>query len=186
MTIDYKKQDLTDYGERDFNLSFYFEKTIGYNSFILMNSIQRINVFDAPIPADNNDYWKYSIRQTYKLDTRDSFFSPNGGLYFVTYGEWGRSLTSAVVSNYLKVAEQARLYIRIFKNWTLVPSFNSGYIKGLSGESILLEERFALGGMDSIRGYREGIINDLTPQIGSQYFYTSSVELRRKLFWKLR
>jgi outer membrane protein insertion porin family len=100
------------------------------------------------------------------------------------YGEWGRSFKSQSVANYLKVVEQARLYIPIFKSWTVVPSFNCGYIKGLKGESILLDERFALGGMDSIRGYREGIINDLTPQIGSQYFYTSTLEIRRLLFWK--
>jgi len=184
VTVDYKKEDLTDYAKKSFDLSLYFEKTIGYNSFILMNSFQRINVFDAPVLADNNDYWKYSIRPTYKLDTRDSFFSPNVGLYFVTYGEWGHIFKGKEAANYVKVVEQAMLYIPIFKSWTLVPSFNSGYIKGLGGKSVFLDERFALGGMNSIRGYREGIINDLTAQVGAQYFYTSSLELRRKLFWR--
>jgi outer membrane protein insertion porin family len=185
VTISYDRQDLVDYGERDFNLSFYFQKTIGYNTFIFMNSIQRINVFDASVLTDDYDYWKYSVRQTYTLDTRDSVFSPSKGLYFSTYGEWGRSFESSVVANYLTVSEQARLYIPVFDNWTVVPSFNSGYIKGLHGESILLDERFALGGLNSIRGYREGIIQDLTPQIGSQYFYTNTIEVRRKLFWRL-
>ncbi len=184
VTVDYKKEDLTDYGKKSLNLSFYFEKTIGYNTFILTNSFQRINVFDAPVLADNNTYWKYSIRQTYRLDTRDSFFSPNKGLYFNVYGEWGRSFKSSAIANYVKVVEQARLYIPILKSWTIVPSFNSGYVKGLKGDSILLDERFSLGGMDNIRGYREGIINDLTPNIGSQYFYSSSIEIRRKLFWR--
>jgi len=184
VTVGYSKDDLTDYGRKKLDMSFYFEKTLGYHSFILRNSFERINVFDASVPADNTAYWKYSIRQTYKLDTRDSVFSPNKGLLFTVYGEWGRSFKSQAIANYLKVVEQTKLYVPILKSWTLVPSFNAGYIKGLKGDSILLDERFALGGMDSIRGYREGIINDLTPQIGSQYFYTGTMELRRLLFWR--
>ena len=184
ITVGYAKEDLTDYGRKAFDASFYFQKTFGIHYFELRNSFERINIFDATLPADDTAYWKYSIRQTYKLDTRDSVFSPNKGLLFSVYGEWGRSFKSQAIANYLMVVEQARLYIPILKSWTLVPSFNSGYIKGLKGESILLDERFALGGMDSIRGYREAIINDLTPQIASQYFYTGTLELRRLLFWK--
>lgn len=184
VTVGYAKEDLTDYARKAFDASFYFQKTIGIHYFELRNSFQRINIFDSTVLADNTAYWKYSIRQTYKLDTRDSVFSPNRGLLFSVYGEWGRSFKSQSIANYLKVVEQARLYIPLFKSWTLVPSFNAGYIHGLRGESILLDERFALGGMDSIRGYREGLINDLTPQIGHQYFYTGTMELRRLLFWK--
>ena len=185
VTVGYSKQDLTDYGRKKFDMSFYFEKTFGYHSFILRNSFERVNVFDAPILADNTAYWKYSIRQTYRLDTRDSVFSPNKGLYFNVFGEWGRSFKSQAIANYVKVVEKAKVYIPILKTWTLVPSLDAGYIKGLRGESILLDERFALGGMDSIRGYREGIINDLTPKIGSQHFYTFSLELRKLLFWRI-
>ena len=184
VTVGYAKEDLTEYARKAFDASFYFQKTIGIHYFELRNSFERINIFDATLPADDTAYWKYSIRQTYKLDTRDSVFSPNRGFLFSVYGEWGRSFKSQSIANYLKVVEQARLYIPVFTSWTIVPAFNAGYIKGLRGESILLDERFALGGMDSIRGYREGIINDLTPQIGSQYFYTSTLEIRKLLFWK--
>jgi len=185
VTLSYTNDDLTDYARKGLDLSFYFEKTIGIHSFVLRNSFERVNIFDAPILSDNTAYWKYSIRQTYTLDARDSVFSPNKGFLFSVYGEWGRTFETQIIANYLKVVEQLRVYVPILKSWLLVPSFNAGYIKGLRGESILLDERFALGGMDSIRGYRERIINDLTPVVDSQYFYTGTMELRRLLFWKL-
>ncbi|MFH1223145.1 MAG: POTRA domain-containing protein [Pseudomonadota bacterium] len=182
--VEYKKEDMIDYGQRKLDLALYLEKTFGKHSLILRNAFERVTIFDSTDPADNGAYWKYSLRPIYRFDTRNSVFNPTRGVNFAVYGEWGHSFKSALLTDYVKFAERIRLYVPMFTNWTFVPTFDAGYIKGLKGDSVLLDERFKLGGSDNLRGYRENIINDLTPRISSQYYYLFSLEFRRKLFWK--
>lgn len=183
VAVETRKDDYPDYAQKKLDTAFYVEKKIGHHSLILRNAFERVNIFEAVDPADDASYWKYSIRQTYRYDTRDSIFSPTRGFNFLVYGEWGRSLNTQVITNYAKVEQRLSFYIPLFSKFTLMSSFDSGYVKGLKGDPVLLNDRFALGGFDSIRGYREGIIADLTPDLSRQQFYTFSVELRRLLFW---
>ncbi len=185
LAVETRKDDYPDYGQRKLDTALYFEKKLGHHSLILRNAFERINIFDAVNIADNASYWKYSIRQTYRFDTRDSVFNPTKGFNFSVYGEWGRSLNSSAVTNYAKVLENLNFYVPLFNKFTLMSGLDVGYVKGLKGDSVLLDDRFTLGGFDSIRGYREGIIADLTPNISDQQFYTFSVELRRQLIWNL-
>ena len=182
LVVETRKDDYPDYGQRKIDTALFFEKRLGHHSLILRNAFERINIFDATVSADNASYWKYSIRQTYRFDTRDSIFSPTRGFNFQVYGEWGRSLKTSLLSNYVKVNESMKFYVPLFSKFTLMSGVNAGYVKGLKGESVLLDDRFALGGFDSIRGYREGIIADLIPNLHDQQYYTVSVELRRLLF----
>jgi len=184
VNIEARKDDLPAYGQKKLDLAFYLEKTFGSHTLILRNAVERVSIFDSQVPEDNGAYWKYSLRPIYRFDTRNSVFNPTRGLNLLVYGEWGHSIKSVLITDYVKFEERARLYVPIFKNWTFVPAFDAGYIKGLKGDSILLDERFKLGGSDNLRGYRENIINDLTPQISSQSYYIFTLELRRTLFWK--
>jgi len=183
IAVETRKDDYPDYAQKKLNAAFYIEKKLGNHSLILRNAFERINIFEAVDPADDASYWKYSIRQTYRYDTRDSIFSPTKGFNFLVYGEWGRSLNTQVITNYAKVEERLSFYIPLFYKFTLMSSLDAGYVKGLRGDPVLLNDRFALGGFDSIRGYREGIIADLTPDLSKQQYYTFSLELRRILFW---
>ncbi|MCX6112431.1 MAG: BamA/TamA family outer membrane protein, partial [Proteobacteria bacterium] len=185
INVGFKKEDLPDYGRRKLNIAFYFEKKLGNHYLILRNAFDRVNIFDATLIANNSTYWKYSLRPTYRYDNRDSVFNPTRGINFQVYGEWGHSLRSNDIVNYLKVVQLTKAYFTPIKNWMIVAGFDAGYIKGLNGGSILQDERFSLGGIDSIRGYRENIINDTTPVLPHQYFYTFTMELRRNLFWRL-
>ena len=183
VVVEARKDDYPDYAQKTLDTAFYFEKRLGSHSLILRNAFERINIFEAVNPLDNASYWKYSIRPTYRFDTRDSIFSPTKGFSFSIYGEWGKSLNTSIITNYAKVVERMRFYLPLFSKFTLMSSVDAGYVKGLGGDPVLLEDRFTLGGFDSIRGYREGIIADLTPNISDQKFYTFSLELRRELFW---
>ncbi|MEI6092736.1 MAG: POTRA domain-containing protein [bacterium] len=184
VNVGFKKEDLPDYGRKKLDISFYLEKQMGSHYVALRNAFERINIFAAKVFADESIYWKYSIQQSYRYDSRDSVFNPTRGINFLVYGEWGHSLKSAVVVNYLKAVQKTKAYFTPVKDWVFVTGLEAGYIKGLSGESILQDDRFSLGGVDSIRGYREKIINDTTPQLPFQYYYTFSAELRRNLFWR--
>ena len=77
------------------------------------------------------------------------------------------------------------MYYTFLEKWTIATRFSTGATKSISGTSILFDDRFLLGGVGSVRGYREGIISDLTPVINRQYFFDGSIELRRQLFWQL-
>ncbi len=183
LAVEATKDDYPDYGQKKLDTALYFEKKIGDHSLILRNAFERINIFEATNPADDASYWKYSIRQSYRYDTRDSIFSPTRGFNFLVYGEWGHSLNTAVSTNYAKVEERMSFYVPLFSKFTLMSSLDTGYVKGLGGDDVLLNDRFSLGGFDSIRGYREGIIADLTPYLNHQQYYNFSIELRRLLFW---
>ena len=185
INVGFKKEDLPDYGRRKLDIAFYFEKQLGSHYLSLRNAFDRINIFDATLAANNSTYWKYSLRPTYRYDNRDSVFNPTRGINFQVYTEWGHSLYSNAIVNYLKVVQLTKGYFTPIKNWMIVTGFDAGYIKGLNGGSILQDERFSLGGIDSIRGYRENIINDTTPVLPHQYFYTFTMEVRRDLFWLL-
>ncbi len=182
--VDFKKEDFPDYGRKKLDIAFYFEKQIGHNYLTLRQAFERVNIFDAKVIQDESIYWKYSIRPSYRFDNRDSFFNPTKGINFLIYGEWGTSLKSDVIVNYIKFVQRTRTYVSFLRAWTFVTAFDTGYIKGLKGDSILQDERFSLGGIDSIRGYRWKIINDTTPKLPYQYYYTFTLELRRKLFWR--
>ncbi|MEI6080663.1 MAG: POTRA domain-containing protein, partial [bacterium] len=184
VNVGFKKEDLPAYGRRKLTIAFYFEKQMGSNYVALRNAFERVNIFAAQVLADESSYWKYTLRPTYRYDSRDSVFTPTRGINFQVYGEWGHSLKSSLVVNYLKAVETTRAYFTPIRNWTVVGALNAGYAKGLKGDSILLDERFTLGGVDTVRGYRENIINDTTPQLSHQYYYTFTAELRRTLFWK--
>ncbi|MBN1113977.1 MAG: BamA/TamA family outer membrane protein [Oligoflexia bacterium] len=179
------KDDLPSYDKKKFDLSFYFEKGFGRHSLILRNAFERVNIFNANIDYDNAIYWKYSIRQMYQYDSRDSVFNPGRGFKFLAYVEWGHSIQSDIAANYLKFADKGRIYIPVLENWTIASALGMGYVTGLSGSYLLVDDRFALGGSGSLRGFREGIISDITPELVSQYYYTFSLELRRKLIWNL-
>lgn len=184
VNVGFKKEDLPDYGKKKLDIAFYFEKQMGSHYVTLRNAFERVNIFAAKVLADESIYWKYSLRQSYRYDNRDSAFNPTKGINFLVYGEWGHSLKSNVIVNYLKAVQRTKAYFTPVRNWVFVASLEAGYMKGLNGDSILQDERFSLGGIDSIRGYRERIINDTTPKLPYQYYYTFSAELRRNLFWR--
>lgn len=183
-----KKEDLIYYGEKRTNLSLYFEKTFGKNKIVLRNSIDNINtiMFDdvTEIQADTN-YWKYTFRQSYFLDDRNSIFNPSSGYYLNIFAEYGKAFSVDTSNTYIKLVDRFRNYIELDKGFILYSTVNFGALFGLYGDELLLDERFFMGGTDSLRGYKRNFINDYIRNIDKQYFYTGSVELRKDLFMNL-
>jgi len=93
-------------------------------------------------------------------DSRNRFFLPTKG--------WVNSINISYAggilggdSNFLKLTGEHQVYFTPWKNLTTHLKFGYGYLTEGSGKRIPVFERFYLGGLDSVRGYKYG---DISPR----------------------
>jgi outer membrane protein insertion porin family len=177
------KNDYPSYGKINSDVGFYFEKRIKNNFLSVGNVIERIEIFNSNLTEGNNNYWKYYFKPLYRYDGRNSIFNPTKGVYFISYLKWGYALEQGLSSSFIKGYQKTRFYIPIIHDFNSVISLGLGYIKNLSGKGVLIDERFELGGLNSIRGYEWNAISDLSLNLKEQYFYSLNFELRKNIFW---
>jgi len=181
-----RKEDFIYYGQEKLNFAVNLEKKYIKHRLILRNAIENIDFIQIEdIDLDPN-YWKYSIRQSYYYDARNSIFNPTSGFYLNVFVEYGRSFAGQETNNYIKAVDRIRNYFELNKGLVFYSTFNFGLLYALYGDKLLLDERFVLGGIDSIRGYKRNFINTYeNDDINRQWFYTASFELRQDLVMNL-
>jgi outer membrane protein insertion porin family len=121
------------------------------------------------------------IGQSFLYDKRDNKFNPNKG-YFVKLNQDLAGLGGD--SKFLRHEVRSGYFIPVFRknnDIVLQLSANTGYIFGLGGEDVRINERFFVGG-DDLRGFRTAGIGPrditTTDALGGNLYYTASTELR--------
>jgi outer membrane protein assembly factor BamA len=177
--------------------SIYFSNIYGLNSSIahsvnLNTEITTelkfkkaiINIIGDYKPEEN--IVTNSILFGYSRDTRDNIFNPRKGLHSLTSIEFAGLILKGG-NHFVRCIEDISLYKRIFKRYVIATNLKVGYtipLKGYTGDSISVDERFELGGSSSLRGYAESSIGapDIRGKRSGIYIINGGEEIRFPLY----
>jgi len=116
-------------------------------------------------------------------DKRDNRFRPSEGYYLKLNNELA-GLGGDI--SFLKTEVKAAYYYSIFDKWVLQFAGTGGYIFGLGGDDVPINERFFKGGR-SLRGFESGGIGPRDASsddaLGGNAYYTGTVELEFPIAW---
>ncbi|MEX0878581.1 MAG: outer membrane protein assembly factor BamA [Thermoanaerobaculia bacterium] len=100
-----------------------------------------------------------SLTPAYRYDSRNDPFDPTRGFRLFASVQYAPSYLGSSAA-FLKPGLGSTIYIpsRFPRRALLGLNFEAGYVKGLSGDSIPIFERFQLGGEQSLRGFRVGAV----------------------------
>jgi len=119
-----------------------------------------------------------SIGQTFTYDDRDNKFNPTRGTTVRLMQEFAGLGGD---SRYLKHDVKAAYFYPVYPKWVASVSGTGGYVFGLGGKDVRINDRFYVGG-DDLRGFRTAGIGprDIATDdaLGGNAYYTSSVELK--------
>ena len=131
-------------------------------------SIEQITQFNAVNTANNQGIRIGSITPQLRLDLRDNPITPKRGFFASTSFEYANSFLGSQVSpnpvNYGRFQARSDLYLDFIPHVVWFTSMRGGWLKNFAnvygtGFSIPLIKQFALGGINSMRGYLEQEIN---------------------------
>ncbi len=100
-------------------------------------------------------------------DSRNRYFMPTKGSYHRIDFEYAGNFLGGE-SNYLKIVGEDSIYKPIFKRLIGHIRWGYGYLTEGGAHKIPVFERFYLGGIDSVRGYRYGDISPIDPKTGNR------------------
>ena len=103
-----------------------------------------------------------SLSGAIKRDTRDDAFFPNEGSVTSLSLEFAGGPLGGD-NNFVKYIAEGAKYFPLFWDTTFVTHGVIGYIQGFGGKEIPVYERFYLGGINTIRGFRTRSIGPLDP-----------------------
>ncbi len=129
-------------------------KDVINNSSVIIQESMKIHVTSA-----------LEFGMTY--DSRNRYFLPTKGWVHaleLTYA--GKMLGGD--SNFIKFTGEHQVYRPVFKNLSAHLKLGYGYLTEGSGKKIPVFERFYLGGLDSVRGYKYGDISPRDTQTGER------------------
>ncbi len=119
-----------------------------------------------------------SVGHAFTYDDRDNKFNPNKG-YYLRFSEEVAGLGGN--SKYLKHELKGSYYYPVSSKWTLGVLGAGGYVFGLGGRDVRINDRFFLGG-DDLRGFRNAGIGprDTTSldALGGNAYYTATAEVK--------
>ncbi len=131
----------------------------------------------SSIQQDEGRFTKSSITLIPRYDSRDSLFNAKeGSLHSIEYEFAG--LGGTVGFN--KLIGDSGWYFPLVWKFIGVAHGRAGYVKGISGMDLPDFEKFYLGGINTVRGFRR---DDLAPQqgggpVGGDYFLQSNLEIK--------
>jgi outer membrane protein insertion porin family len=147
-------------------------------------SLRENNVTD--VRADASTYIKEqvgknvnsSIGQSFAYDDRNNKLDPSKGYYFSISQEFAGLGGD---SRYLKHVVKASYYYPITTKWRTSIMGSAGYIFGIGGRDVRINDRFFVGG-DDLRGFRNAGIGprDIATRdaLGGNAYYTGTAELK--------
>lgn len=127
---------------------------------------------------------RFIYLQTY--DRRDSISNPKKGYLSSTKISFAGLLLGGDADYTL--LEEKFLFLKSFGGLTAALRLGTGFISSLKGSSVPIQDRFFLGGAESVRGYKYGTISptdDKGNYVGGKAYGLFSVELRHKLYGQL-
>ncbi len=119
-----------------------------------------------------------SISQSFTYDDRNNKLDPSSGYYFRFYQEFAGLGGD---SRYLKHEIKSSYYYPITNKWRVGVMGSTGYIFGVAGRDVRINDRFFVGG-DDLRGFRNSGIGprdtDTRDALGGNAYYTGTAELK--------
>ena len=119
-----------------------------------------------------------SISHSITYDNRDNKFDPHKGYFFSGSQEFAGIGGD---SRFLKHELRGSYYYPVAKKWTASLLGSGGYVLGLSGRNVRINDRFFLGG-DDLRGFRSAGVGprDTTTDdaLGGNIYYSATSELK--------
>ncbi len=119
-----------------------------------------------------------SIGQSLTYDDRNNKLDPSSGYYFRFYQEFAGLGGD---SRYLKHELKSSYYYPITSKWRAGVMGSAGYMFGVGGRDVRINDRFFVGG-DDLRGFRNAGIgprDDATKDaLGGNIYYTGTAELK--------
>ncbi len=130
----------------------------GYIKGSLTFKAEKVNIYnlveDASWETLQQAGKSTTISTTLRLtrDARDNYFNPSRGSKLIFRGEYAGGFQGGD-NNFYKSELDGVFYFPIF--WKFVTSFHFdiGQVTGTDGDEVPIQERFYLGGINSIRGY---------------------------------
>ena len=169
-----------DFAAETFTLASTWEKPLVKNSHLLGSftyTLESTHQFNSNLVSDNQTYRIGTVTPRLTLDLRDSALSPNRGFYTTVWADFAfPMLGSGSVAglngqsysiSYYRAQLRADYHLPLFNRFFWYFSLRSGYEKttqniqpGDTTTSLIpLIKQFALGGIASLRGYRELELN---------------------------
>ncbi len=106
-----------------------------------------------------------SISVSYAKDTRDSYFDPKkGSLHALSFERAGGILGGS--NNFNRFILDSSMFLSVLARATLALRLKQGYtitFGATTPEGVSSDERFELGGANSLRGYREASVGPVDP-----------------------
>jgi outer membrane protein insertion porin family len=149
---------------------------------------ERAKLYDIKvlkIPEDIKTNVK-SLKFSFIHDTRNNLFNPSRGFYLEWSNEWGGTF-SGVIKGYLRSIAGMRYFIPWSNSTVFATAFEIGWINVSGGlESIPLQERFYIGGPNSVRGFEYKKLGPLdkngVPTGGRLKIQWNMIEIRQRLY----
>ncbi|MBN1213367.1 MAG: BamA/TamA family outer membrane protein, partial [candidate division Zixibacteria bacterium] len=120
---------------------------------------------------------------TFRRDSRDNIFIPRKGSLFDLNGEYYGGFLHGD-DNFYKIQTSWARYQTVWPGWISATRLGGGWADNFgASDDIPVDDRFSLGGANSVRGFRERYLGPLTeagvPK-GSKYFILFNHEFRWK------
>lgn len=176
-SISAEKRQYVQFGAETFALSTTLDRML-YRPLRLGGSLgyalERISQFNSIDPTQNQQLTIGSIMPTLRLDLRDNSLSPKRGFYAQTSFEWANSFLGSQLNpvpiHYGRYQARSDFYLNLIPSVVWFGSVRGGWLKnfanpyGPNGQldphiTVPLIKQFALGGVNSIRGFTEQEIN---------------------------
>ena len=128
--------------------------------------LEKINQFNAVAAVDNNQFRIGTLTPRLSLDLRDNPLAPHTGLYLTSWVDVAfPELGTQDLLGYYRTQFRADYYLPLGHSVVWYYSFRTGFEQSVlsdptsGADSIPFIKQFALGGINSIRGYNEQEIN---------------------------
>jgi outer membrane protein insertion porin family len=127
-----------------------------------------------------------SILFAYSKDTRDNIFNPTRGILSLSSVEFAGTILKGD-NHFTRIIQDISFYRRFTRRSVLASKIKVGYtapLRGGTGESISVDERFELGGSSSLRGYAESSVGvpDIRGKHSGIYLINGGEELRFPIY----
>ncbi len=166
----------------DWNRSGRRATTYGYQ--YRQSDLEDVDVLADEIADAVDDVPLSGLRVSHVDDRRDLPLFPRSGTLLQLSSEWGDGSIGSGL-DYVRLTAAGAAYFPVDENRVLAVGVRAGTIRTTDGsQTIPIQERFFLGGENSVRAYREselGPTDSADNPIGGEAFTLASLELRQDL-----
>lgn len=152
------ERDYTDYTTRNKGYGLSVGRPVGeYGRATLRYNYKEVDIADVSADAPD-EYLDYadtvtsSIGATFKRDTRDNYMNPTSGNETSLYLEYAGDFNGGK-NFFYKTVLNTSWFFPAFAEHVIMLHGRIGYADGLQGQPLHFDEKFRLGGINTIRGF---------------------------------